>query len=55
MADFWISNAPNADLKKKMLPVVKIQNGGCIQDGVEMYLIFSKLMICQFFFFIYFG
>jgi hypothetical protein len=30
-------------LKKKWLPVVKIQNGGCIQDGVENIFIILKI------------
>jgi hypothetical protein len=40
---------------KKILPVVKIQNGGCMQDGVENlkknYQIFSKMIIFKFCFF----
>jgi hypothetical protein len=34
---------------KNLLPVVKIENGGCIQDGVEIayifHQIFSKMII----------
>jgi hypothetical protein len=46
--------------KKKLLPVVKIQNRDFILDGVEIVYIFqpifSKMIITQFFYsFIYFG
>jgi hypothetical protein len=43
---------------KNLFPVVIIQNGGSIQDGVEIAYIFhqmfSKMIICQFFSFFYF-
>jgi uncharacterized integral membrane protein len=38
-----------------ILPVVKIQNGGCIQDGIEnvyiIHTIFSKIIFYYFFYF----
>jgi hypothetical protein len=44
--NFWICDTLNPVLLKK------IQNDGCIQDGV-VHAIFSKRIICQFFFFYY--
>jgi hypothetical protein len=48
-------HAPNAVLLKNKMPVVKIKNGGCFQDGVEsvfiFHPIFSKMIIFQFLFF----
>jgi hypothetical protein len=30
-------------LKKKLFSVVKIQNGGCVQDGVKSFFIFHPI------------
>jgi hypothetical protein len=30
------------NIEKKSLPVLKIQNGGCIQDGVKSFFYFSS-------------
>jgi hypothetical protein len=52
--NFWICNAPSqgCSIEKKLLPVVKTQNGGCIQDDVEnvfnFHPVFSKMIICKF-------
>jgi hypothetical protein len=47
--NFLICYDPNA-IENKLLPVIKIQNGGWIQDGVEsvfiLHPIFSKKVIC---------
>jgi hypothetical protein len=32
-----------SSFEKKLLPVVKLQNGGCIQDGVEKVSIFQPI------------
>jgi hypothetical protein len=47
----------HGSILKKLLPVLKNQNGVTIQDGVEnVYIyhpIFSKMIFCQFSFFLF--
>jgi hypothetical protein len=34
----------NCSIEKKLVTVVKIQNGDCIQDGVEFFLIYHPIL-----------